>query len=514
VGADRRGRGARRVNIHRALMRNTAWYGLVTAVGLVSGLVMSVVLARGLGPTLMGELSYVLWAERTLTAVATLGFTFATVRYTAEALARGEGDLAWGVVRRFMRRQIVATAITTAVALPLALAFAPDHLRGPLAVVISTLFLVTIEGIYSHALQGAQRYDITARTSTIKMALQLLVASLAIHYGAGITALLAGMTVTLVISTLLQRHRARAVYRESLSAPPAMLGAEARAFLVPLSIVAVLDVIVWDRSEVFFLGLYASSEDIAYYSLAFGLATRIMIIPGIVVGALLPAFSALHGQGAPEEFRSLYRTALRYVGLVGVPLAAIVAALAPGLVVWLYGDAYLPAAPLVGIMCAVSLLSAMRGVAWAALRAVGDRRCALTATAVAAVVNLGLAALLIPGWTTRGAVIANTAAQLTASIWVFVGMARLHRIDVPVLDFAKLALAGVLTLLVTAGLAGDVHGHDIVRLALAGGAGLVVYALACVASRLVGAREWDFITTSTRRLLAARAGATTTTTSL
>jgi O-antigen/teichoic acid export membrane protein len=500
------------VNIQKALMRNTAWYGLVTAIGLVSGLLMSVVLARGLGPALMGEFSYVLWAERTLTALATLGFTFATVRYTAEALARDDGERAWGVVRLFMRRQIVATAIVTVVALPLALSFAPEDLRGPLAVVVASLFLVTVEGIYSHALQGAQRYDITARTSTIKMALQLLVAALAIHYGAGLTALLIGMGFTLVVSCLLQRYRVRTVYRESLGAPPAVMGAEARAFLVPLSIVAVLDVIVWDRSEVFFLGLYASSEDIAYYSLAFGLATRIMIIPGIVVGALLPAFSALHGQNSPEEFKSLYRTALRYVGIVGVPLAAIVAALAPGLVVWLYGDAYLPAAPLVGVMCAVSLLSAMRGVAWAALRAVGDRRCALTATAVAAVVNLGLAALLIPGWTTRGAVAANTAAQLTASIWVFIGMARLHRIDVPVLDFVKLTLAGVLTLLVTAGLAGDAHGHDIVRLALAGTAGLAVYALACIGSRLVGAREWDFITTSTRRLLAARASGATTTT--
>ena len=498
------------MNIHRALMRNTAWYGLVTAIGLVSGLVMSVVLARGLGPTLMGELSYVLWAERTLTAVATLGFTIATVRYTAEALARGDGAQAWGVVRLFMRRQIVVTVIVIAAALPPALGLAPQDLRGPLAVVIGMLLLITIESIYSHALQGAQRYDITARTSTIKMALQLLVAALAIHWGANLTVLLAGMAGTLVISTLLQRHRARRVYHEHLAAPAVALGAEARAFLVPLSIVAVLDVIVWDRSEVFFLGLYASSEDIAYYSLAFGLATRIMIIPGIVVGALLPAFSALHGQGAPEEFRALYRTALRYVALVGVPLAAIIGALAPGLVVWLYGDAYLPAAPMLGIMCAVSLLSAMRGVAWAALRAVGDRRCTLKATAVAAVGNIGLAALLIPGWTTRGAVIANTAAQLTASIWVFIGMARLHRIEVPVLDFVKLALAGTLALLVTLGLAGDVHGHDIVRLVLAGAAGLFVYALTCIAARLVGAREWGFITTSTRRLLAARAGATTT----
>ena len=498
------------MNVQRALMRNTAWYGLVTAVGLLSGLLMSVVLARGLGPALMGELSYVLWAERTLTALATLGFTFATVRYTAEALARDDRARAWGIVRLFMRRQILVTAVVTAVTLPLALLFAPDSIRAPLVVVIGYLFMVTIESIYSHALQGAQRYDITARTSTIKMALQFLVAALAIHYGAGLTALLAGMAVTLVISCLLQRNRARRVYHDSLDAPPAEMTPEMRAYLVPLSIVAVLDVIVWDRSEVFFLGLYASSEDIAYYSLAFGLAARVMIVPGIVIGALLPAFSALHGQGAPGEFRALYRTALRYVGLVGVPLAALVGALAPGVVVWLYGDAYLPAAPLVGIMCAVSLISAMRGVAWAALRAVGDRRCALTATAVAAIVNLGLAALLIPIWRTSGAVAANTVAQLTASIWVFVGMARVHRVDVPALDFVKLALAGLLTLLVTMGLAGDARGHDIVRLVLAGSAGLAVYVFACIASRLVGAREWGFITMSTRRWRAARASGVTT----
>ena len=46
---------------------------------------------------------------------------------------------------------------------------------------------------------------------------------------------------------------------------------------------------------------------------------------------------------------------------------------------------------------------------------------------------------------------------------------------------------------------------------MAGGAALAVYFLACLASRLIGAREWDFITTSTRRLLAARASDATTT---
>ena len=98
------------MNVQSALLRNTAWFGLVTAIGVVSGLVMSIILARGLGPATMGDLSYIIWAERTLTALATLGYTFAVVRYTAEAFARGEGDRAWGVVRLFMRRQMLATA--------------------------------------------------------------------------------------------------------------------------------------------------------------------------------------------------------------------------------------------------------------------------------------------------------------------------------------------------------------------------------------------------------------------
>jgi len=495
------------VNVRHALLRNTVWYGAVTMVGMVSGLVMSVIWARGLGPSLMGDLSYVIWAERMLTALAALGYTYATVRYTAEAFGRNEGARAWGVVRLFLRRQLVTTVIVVVVMVPIILAVAPPGLQSPILVVALTLFLITIESIYTHALQGAQRYDITARTSTIKMALQLLVVSVVIWFGGSLTVLFAALSVTLLTTLLIQRRAARAVYQESQMAPVAPMTHEMRAFFLPLSVVAVLDAIVWDRSEVFFLGMHATSAEIAYYSLAFGLAARAMIIPGIAVGALLPAFSALHGRGAPEEFASLYRGTLRYVALVGAPLAALVAALAPALIAWLYGDDYLPAAPMVGILAAVSLLSAMRQVAWAALRAVGDRRCALTATCVAAVVNVGLAALLIPSMTTTGAVIANTAGQLTATAWVFIGIARAHRVGFPFADLARIAAAGVLTLVTTWALVGGAH--DLVRLGIAAAGGVLAFLLAALALRLIGPREWNLLTTSTRRLLTSRAGVTT-----
>ena len=59
--------------------------------------------------------------------------------------------------------------------------------------------------------------------------------------------------------------------------------------------VAVLDALVWDRSEVFSLRLWGAPHDVAFYSLAFGLATKSMVLPEVAVGALLPT---LGGGGA------------------------------------------------------------------------------------------------------------------------------------------------------------------------------------------------------------------------
>src|SRR5262249_27033336 len=135
------------------------------------------------------------------------------------------------------------------------------------------------------------------------------------------------------------------------------------------------------------------------------------------------------------------------------------------------------------------------------------RRCALTATWVAAVINVGLAALLIPFWTTTGAVIANAAGQLTATGWVFVGIARAHRVGFPLGDMVRTAAAGGLSLVTAWSLAGGAH--DLARLALAAAGGLLAFLLAALALRLIGPREWNLLTTSTRRLLTSRAGVTT-----
>ena len=483
------------MNVRESLVRNTVWYGLVTGVGLLSGLIMSVLLARGLGPTRMGEYSYILWAARTMTALAMMGFAVATVRYTAAAIAQGDRALAWGFVHLLKRRQIIATLIVIAVGLPLLMVFAPANLRWPLVIMCIALFPATVEYIYSNSVYGAQRYDLTAQASTIKMIVQLTLSVIVLALGFGIIGLVTANLITSTVSCTLQRRRSQSVYPKTPAPVPPDVLPELRRFLVPLSVVTVLDALVWDRSPVFFLQLWGSPHDIAYYSLAFGLAATAMIIPQITVGGLLPAFSALHGSGAVDEFRRVYRTALRYVLLAGAPIAATSIATAPTLITFLYGDVYLPVARLFSVLIAVAMIAVMRSVAWAALRGLGDRKWAVIATGVSAVVSIATAVLLVGRFGTWGAVAANGAAQLVATTWVLVVMAKTYRCGFPALDATKIVLAAMIALV--AGLA--ITGPGIPRLVLTGLVVPATYLGACLLSGVVGQREWQFLLTSTRR---------------
>src|SRR5437867_6999713 len=101
--------GADTAASRQTIVRNTFWYGVVTAIGLVAGLLMSVVLARGLGPARMGDYSYLLWLMRTITAVATLGYALATVRYVADAIARDDRPRAGAFLRLFVSLQTGTT---------------------------------------------------------------------------------------------------------------------------------------------------------------------------------------------------------------------------------------------------------------------------------------------------------------------------------------------------------------------------------------------------------------------
>ncbi len=214
-----------------------------------------------------------------------------------------------------------------------------------------------------------------------------------------------------------------------------------------VSIVVLLDAVVWQRSEVLFLGILASPEQVAFYAVAFGVVARLMTtFPGALNSVLLSRFSAESvGSG---DVASL-GLATRYTTVIAVPMAAALVAVSEPLTALLYGPEFAPMAGVMRVLVISSAAAAIAGPASSFLYAQGNARIIIVIGSVVAVLNIGLDLWMIPRYGALGAAIANAAAQLMAvtigMLYVFVVRGQ----HAPWSQIARILLAGL-----TAGVAG------------------------------------------------------------
>jgi O-antigen/teichoic acid export membrane protein len=221
-------------------------------------------------------------------------------------------------------------------------------------------------------------------------------------------------------------------------------------FALLTSIGLILDLIVGTRSEFFFLAHYSGNAQIAFYSIAYSAVTGLRLIPRALGNSTAPAFATLFGAGALERIRSGYSRSLRLLLVVTLPLTAVALALGPELIEEVYGRDYAGADAPTRILLLSFPVTTLSSVAVSLLAGVGKIRLPIVANAVAAAVDIGLAAALIPMLDARGAAIANAAGQGTAAILMLVFASRLTR---PV-DWRPAVMARVLVMSGGIGLAG------------------------------------------------------------
>lgn len=157
----------------------------------------------------------------------------------------------------------------------------------------------------------------------------------------------------------------------------------------------------------------------AQYGLLTGMALPLMMLPGMVTGAIAmvatPAVSTLEQD--PRSLRRLSRQ-LQWSGLgLGVAACAGLWVLAEFIAGTLYRTPAL--APLLRLMSPMTVMLAVHQVQYGMIAGLGLQRQALTGTLLAAIVQLGLMALLAPLARLRlfGAVIAMTCGEAVNLLW-------------------------------------------------------------------------------------------------
>jgi O-antigen/teichoic acid export membrane protein len=399
-----------------AILGGGAWKVASVALPQLYVLVLSVTAARFLGPTGMGRQSFIAFVESAMILLLAQGLPTALMRQVGEAVGLGRPAAVRSLTGWAWRLEAGAALVGGGL-LAGAAALGADP-RGAWLFAGVACALGILHCVPSALLIGLQRWR-EATVAGIVTGLLATVGTIAVlSLGGGITGMFAveaaSSAIVLVWTAALARRALGEVAPVGSDAPDLRSRTIRVAWLASLG--AVLELVVWKRSEFFFLNWFSDDAELAYYSIAFGVAFAIVRLPATLAAVAAPAVANLFGAGEVERIRRGFGRGLRLLSLGAFPIVALALALGPTLITAIWGAEYERAGDVFLIMAVASLALPVADLSYSLLVGIGRLRIPLLIDGCAALCNVALALLLIPRYGAVGAALANSGAQVAVAL--------------------------------------------------------------------------------------------------
>jgi O-antigen/teichoic acid export membrane protein len=408
-----------------SLFRGGAWNTTSRLVPQLYVLAISIAGARFLGAEQFGRQSFIAFVELSLILVLSGGISITATRFVGDALGRRQPAAMASLIRWVWRVEAVGAVLGGSVLLLAAATGAEPEAAWVLAGVACTLAI--LHAAPSALLTGAQRWRAAAVVGLVTGAGSTVAIILVLAAGGGIVGMFAVeaavAAVNLAWTAVLARRAMSEVIRAGRAEP--LIGAAWRTlrrevwrYAVPTSYGVLLTIVVWRRSEFFFLDHYSTDTQIALYSVVFAVVAALIQLPDAIAAITLPAVATISGAGQSERVQRGFSRALRLVLLASLPVTAVAYAVGPTLLRVVYGPEFRDTATVLLIMLAPFPLLPLLSLSRAVLAGLGRLRVPLSIETGAAALNVALAFLLVPDHGAVGAAVANVAAQGTGAVLV------------------------------------------------------------------------------------------------
>jgi len=178
-----------------------------------------------------------------------------------------------------------------------------------------------------------------------------------------------------------------------------------------------LDVIVWQRSELVLIAHWRSAAELSFYALSSMISASMMEIPPVLLSTYIVPLLLRYvpGQRYSNAADAFVKTSC-YMILLAVPLCIVMVLFCPAIISSWFGDTYLPAVMPLRILLIGSTIGSISTVSLTYL-ANGERKQAQTQLgAIAAVLNIVLSIPCILLWGITGAALASTTARVVSAV--------------------------------------------------------------------------------------------------
>jgi O-antigen/teichoic acid export membrane protein len=434
----------------RTIARNTGWYGLENLVSALVTLVTSIAIARTLGPSKMGYIIYVSWIASVVTSLGSLGIPSTTQKYMAEFIGMGDRGTARHIYLRTLWLQFGMALLGTAGLLLWVLRDATSGYRLAAILVVCSILPGMVNSIPAQANVAAEELgrNLPASAISIFVFLGAILATVAFHWG--VVGVGASMLLTRLVDCLVRLiPTTRWILSwERAHVQPENLRTRMLTFAWQSVASMIVAMVVWDRSEFVLLKhLCSDIRQIAFYSVAFSIAERLLITSAVFGSATGATIFAQYGRDK-SRLPAITASTFRYLALSSIPVHLIATSLAYPILLVLYGKQYQGAAMVITLAPLLCLPKAFIAPVQSLLQSNERQSYVIIATVLAGIADISVAWLLIPGHGAVGACIGSGAAQVTAVGLMWAIGIRLYKVRLPWVQLAKVTGSSIVALLV------------------------------------------------------------------
>jgi stage V sporulation protein B len=448
----------------------------------MSGWVISIWVARQLGPSNYGIFNLVLWLTDSFTWFIAMGLTHAVTKFIAEFKGRDDLDALTPIIVFVLKIEIVLSIVTTIALLFLSSQIARYFFTPKQSIFFVIAFIGILPGmitaIFSSTIDGIQKFEYFTYANLIITPLSFVSKIIVLWMGKGMIGLLVVMLVFSFVNVcfygfVLAKERVLTWRNLTRKLEPYL---KKRIFKYNASVMAILvcDKIVWDKSENFFLGRLCRSEEIGFYNLGYNIAQKLVsFLPFSFWRILFPAMSHYFGSGDRDKMKRLFFLATRYLAFAAFPMGVAGTILAYQIIHYLYGHDFIGAQRVLQIIFIASIVSSLANPASAVLYGYEKQSFIYKYGFILACLNIGLDLLLIKRYGALGAAIAYAVTTLFASIGGMIYTCKIMKLSYPFVSLSKILFSTIIMGTVMEIII--LHNHEVPGFVLSLGSGLFVY---------------------------------------
>jgi O-antigen/teichoic acid export membrane protein len=428
----------------RTIARNSFWYGLELFFSLGAAFVTSVAVARVMGPERLSYYQLMVWLTSITISVGTFGLPVTTRKYMAEYLNRGEPGVARATYLATLKLQAWIALGLLAVTLAAVLWLGDPRYLAVSVLLVAAMAPRLVGFIPSQANNAAETMRRNTGPSMAGGIVTVVLTIVSLAAGWDLVGLAAAF---LAGSSLECGLKLRSVERWLGGVAPGTVSPELRKRMFAYSgqglALMLLNIVVWDKSDMLILrAMNHDPSQITFFSYAFNLTERVLMIPTMFGGSLSATMMAQFGRGQ-ARLKEMTVDGARYALLVSLPLLLGMACLSP-LAPLVYSEKFRPMIATLAIVAVMAIPKMLVAAPTMLLQAIERQGFLIVWGCLCGVVDIGLDFLLTPRYGANGAAIANGTAQTVAALGIWIYVWKTSGLDLKLPDFGRIALSGAI----------------------------------------------------------------------